>query len=194
MKKLMTLAAMLAMVLVAATPAVAQVTQEGEQEGDSGEVGQSFTVTGDGSNGSSCSGLSGGSQTGNSQGQTDLDQYASDAHQFEFDESGANVNFSSNSSTECKQAVNQAAATGAPKAAPPPPPAAPAPKAEAKAAEAKAAPAPAPAPKAEAKAAEAKAGEKKELPKTGGEGSSLFALGVGVLLVGGGLLARKLFR
>jgi len=33
----------------------------------------------------------------------------------------------------------------------------------------------------------------RELPKTGGEGASLLALGVGVLLVGGGLLARRSF-
>jgi LPXTG-motif cell wall-anchored protein len=36
---------------------------------------------------------------------------------------------------------------------------------------------------------------KKELPKTGGDGSaSLLALGAGALLVGGGLLARRIVR
>jgi LPXTG-motif cell wall-anchored protein len=56
----------------------------------------------------------------------------------------------------------------APKVAPPPPPAP--------------APAPAPAPKA-------------ELPKTGGSSAaSLFALGAGALLVGGGLLARRFIK
>src|ERR687890_2119128 len=66
----------------------------------------------------------------------------------------------------------------APKAAPgPPPPPAPAPPPPPKAE----APAPAPAPKME---------EKKELPKTGGSGTaSLFALGAGALLVGGGVVA-----
>ena len=66
------------------------------------------------------------------------------------------------------------------------------PKAEAKAggteakAEAKAA-------KAEAKKAEAKKEEKKDLPKTGGVGgASLLALGAGALLVGGGLLIRRM--
>ena len=68
-----------------------------------------------------------------------------------------------------------------PKAAPPPPPkAAPAPPPP------KAAPAPAPAP------APAQA---KQLPKTGGtSAASLFALGAGALLVGGGLLARRFLR
>ena len=56
----------------------------------------------------------------------------------------------------------------APKVAPPPPPAP--------------APAPAPAPNA-------------ELPKTGGSSAaSLFALGAGALLVGGGLLARRFIK
>ena len=60
-----------------------------------------------------------------------------------------------------------------PKAAPAPPPAP------------KAAPAPAPAPPAPAKA----------LPQSGGIGApALFALGAGALLVGGGLLARRIIR
>jgi len=85
---------------------------------------------------------------------------------------------------ECKDGMIESKAGGVvakapcepepPKAAPAPPP------------PPKAAPAPAPAPKAE---------EKKELPKTGGSGAaSLFALGAGALLVGGGLLARRFTR
>jgi LPXTG-motif cell wall-anchored protein len=63
------------------------------------------------------------------------------------------------------------------KAPPPPPPAPP-----------KAAPAPAPAPAPSG-------GAKAELPKTGGSSAaSLFALGAGALLVGGGLLARRLIK
>ncbi len=68
--------------------------------------------------------------------------------------------------------------------------------------------APAPAPKAEVKAdtpqtkaaattstpkAEAKSTTSKQLPATGGD-ASLFALGAGVLLVTGGLLARRLVK
>jgi LPXTG-motif cell wall-anchored protein len=71
------------------------------------------------------------------------------------------------------------------KAAPPPAPkAAPAPAPAPKAAPA---PAPAPAPKA--------APAPKELPKSGGSSvASLFALGGGALLVGGGLLARRIIK
>ncbi len=59
---------------------------------------------------------------------------------------------------------------------PPPPPVMPPPPA----------PAPPPPPKME---------EKKELPKTGGTGSaSLLGLGAGALLIGGGLLARRMMR
>ena len=57
-------------------------------------------------------------------------------------------------------------------------------------------PPPAPAPKVEEQKAAPpppKVEEKKELPKTGG-GASLLALGAGVVLVGGGLLARGILR
>jgi LPXTG-motif cell wall-anchored protein len=65
------------------------------------------------------------------------------------------------------------------KAAPPPPPP---PKAAAPAPAPSGAPAPAP-------------GAKAELPKSGGgSAASLFALGAGALLVGGGLLARKIIK
>src|SRR5215210_4149848 len=184
----MLLAAMMAMGLLVAVPAMAQNEQDSEQEADSGEVGQSFTITGGGSNGSSCTPLQGSAQSGNSQNQVDVDQSNSTTDDFEFEESGSNITSSGSSSTECKQEVNQAAsAAAAPKAAPPPAPkvaaaAAPAPAPKA---------APAPAPKAEAKA-EAK---KAELPKTGGMGTaSLFAVGTSGLLVAGGLLARRIFR
>ena len=83
---------------------------------------------------------------------------------------------------DCTDEVIEAKAGGvvakAPcKPAPPPPP--------------KAAPAPAPAPKA----APAPAPAPKQLPKSGGSSAaSLFALGAGALLVGGGLLARRFVR
>jgi LPXTG-motif cell wall-anchored protein len=89
---------------------------------------------------------------------------------------------------DCTDEVIEAKAGGvvakAPcKPAPPPPPkAAPAPPP-------KAAPAPAPAPAPKAAPAP------KQLPKSGGSSAaSLFALGAGALLVGGGLLARRFVR
>ena len=192
MKKLMLLAAALAMALITAVPAVAQVGQENDQEGESGEVDQSFTVTGSGNSANQCAALLGGAQSGNSQNQIGVVQSdESDADDFEFDETGSDVTLSPELAEECEQIINQAAASAtAPKAAPAPKTAA---KAEEKEAEAK---------KSEAKTSstqdkteEKKAEEKKELPKTGGSGTaSLLVLSTGVLSVAGGLLARRLFR
>jgi hypothetical protein len=112
LKKLMLLAALLAMLVVAAIPAIAQVGQEGEQEADSGEVDQTFTVSGEGDNGNQCAGIVGNANTGNSQNQIDLIQYASDADDFEFDEVGSNLDVTGTGTTTCDQTVNQAAAAG----------------------------------------------------------------------------------
>jgi uncharacterized membrane protein len=109
MKKLMLLAALLAMLAVAAVPAIAQIGQEAEQETESGEVDQSFTVTNEGDNSNQCAGIQGVANTGNAQNQTNLIQYGSDAGDFEFDEVGSNIDVSPSNSTECDQQVNQAA-------------------------------------------------------------------------------------
>jgi LPXTG-motif cell wall-anchored protein len=97
---------------------------------------------------------------------------------------------------ECKDGVIESVAGGVvakapceppppPKAAPAPPPPAPAPPPPT------VAPAPAPAP---APAAPKEEG-KKALPTSGGSSvASLFALGAGALLVGGGLLVRRFVR
>ena len=211
-KRLTLLAAMLAMTVAAAVPAVAQVEQESEQDAESGEVSQSFNITGGGGNGNQCVGVQGVGNSGNSQNETNIIQSDPDADDTEVD-GGSSIDASPNSSTECKQEVSQAAAASAgkaeekkaapaPKLAPAPAPA-PAPKT---APAPKAAPAPAPAPKPEAPQArtqaQAKTQEKaqdapkqqRELPKTGGDLASLFTLGAGVLLVAGGVLARKLVK
>jgi maltose-binding protein MalE len=109
MKKLMLLAAALAMVIVAAVPAIAQISQENEQDADSGDVDQSFTVTGGGDNSNQCVGIQGTANTGNAQNQIGVIQYASDADDFEFDEVGSSVEVSPTNTTECNQQVNQAA-------------------------------------------------------------------------------------
>ena len=111
-KKLMILMAMLAMMLVVALPAVAEVSQESEQDADSGDVAQSFTISGSGSNSNQCVGITGNANTGNAQNQLDLLQYDSVADDFEFEDSGANLDVNSTSTTECTQEVNQAAAAG----------------------------------------------------------------------------------
>ncbi|HEY6752618.1 MAG TPA: hypothetical protein VI027_15005 [Rubrobacteraceae bacterium] len=109
MKKLMLLAALLAMLALAAIPAIAQVTQEGEQEGESGDLDQSFEVTGSGDNSNQCVGIQGVGNTGNAQNTIDLIQYGSEADDFEFEEVGSTIDVSPTNTTECTSEVNQAA-------------------------------------------------------------------------------------
>ena len=106
---MMLLAALLAMLIVAAVPAIAQIGQESEQETESGEVDQSFEVSSTGDNSSQCAGIQGVANTGNAQNQIDLIQYGSEADDFEFDEGGSTLDVSPTSTTECDQQVNQAA-------------------------------------------------------------------------------------
>ncbi len=112
MKKVMMLAALLAMLVVAAVPALAQVSQDFEQETESGDVDQSFTVTSEGSNGNQCVNASGVANTGNLQNQSGFIQYASDIEDFEQDEVGADLTIDGTSTVTCDQQVNQAAAAG----------------------------------------------------------------------------------
>ncbi len=109
MKKLMLLAALLAMLALAAVPVIAQVTQEGAQEGESGDLDQSFEVTGSGDNSNQCVGIQGVGNTGNSQNVIDLIQYGSTADDFEFEEVGSTIDVGGTNTTTCDQQVNQAA-------------------------------------------------------------------------------------
>ncbi len=190
MRKLMLLAAIVAMVLVAAAPAVAQIGQEFEEEDvESGDVEPAVEIANKGDQVNLCAGILQAAQSGNVQNQQGVTQYTTEGDDIEFE--GSAIDISSEAVQECEQVIQQAAAAAAvppAKAAPAPAPA-PAPKAEAKAgkAEAKAAAAPAPAPAP----APAKA---KVLPPTGGI-SPLLAVGAGAaLLLGGGLLVRRIIR
>ena len=86
-----------------------EISQESEQEAESGDVNQSFEVSQTGDNSNQCVGIQGVANTGNAQNQTSLIQYGSDADDFEFDEVGSNIEVSPENSTECDQQVNQAA-------------------------------------------------------------------------------------
>ena len=115
MKKVMLLAALLAMVVVAAVPAIAQVTQSNEQDVESGDASQNFTVTGGGDNSSSCQMVQGIDNTGNATNNTSVLQYANDGAGVGV--SGGNFEISptqnENVPKVCDQQVNQAAsATG----------------------------------------------------------------------------------
>ncbi len=195
MKKTMLLVAMLTIVLAVTAPiALAQSERETEQDVESGGVDQSFSVTGS-SNSSQCAPIQAAAQTGNTQ---DLVGVVNSARErggdVTFEEGGSSVTLSPELATECIQEINQAASAsgGAEKKATPPP----APKA-APAPAPKAAPAPVPAP-SPASAVEAagavKAAESKSLPQSGGNLTPILALGVGVLLVAGGIVARRVIK
>lgn len=193
MKKTMLIVALLAMALAVAAPiAMAQGERETEQDVESGEVDQSFSVTGS-SNSSQCAPIQAAAQTGNTQ---DLIGVVNSARErgadVTFEDGGSSVTLNPELATECIQEINQAASAsgGAEKKVTPPPapvpPPAPAPKATP-------APVPTPAPAPTPQAA-VKAAESKSLPQSGGNLTPIFALGVGVLLVAGGLVARRIYR
>ena len=69
----------------------------------SGEVDQSFEVTGGGDNSHQCVGIQGVANTGDAQNLTDVIQYGSDADDFEFEEVGSTIDVSPTSTTTCEQ-------------------------------------------------------------------------------------------
>jgi LPXTG-motif cell wall-anchored protein len=153
LKKLMLLAAMLALVVVAASPAFAQSGSEIAIE--ESDVTLEDSTTAEDSIVQRCP--------------ASVTFADGNANEQELVQSG----FSPEVAAECTQEIAQAAAAGG--------------KAEAKAGDAEAKASPAPAAQAQA------GGAKAELPKTGG-GASLLALGAGALLVGGGLVARRIIK
>ncbi len=88
---------------------VPAVSQDFEQEAESGDVNQSFNVQGGGDNSNQCAGIQGVANTGNAQNQIGVIQYGSEADEFSFEDSGASITVSPNSFTSCDQQVNQAA-------------------------------------------------------------------------------------
>ena len=143
LKRLTLLAAVLVMMLVTSAPALAQVEQEDEQEGESGEVDQSFDVSSSGGSANQCAEILAAAQSGNAQNIQELIQTDSDADDFEFEDGGSSIDVSPESTEACEQTINQAASAAGKaeekKAAPAPAPAL------------KPAPAPASAPKSDAK-------------------------------------------
>ena len=88
---------------------VPAVSQEFDQEAQSGDVSQSFNVSNTGDNSNQCAGVQGVANTGNAQNQIGVLQYGSTADDFSFEDSGSSINVSPVNATSCDQAVNQAA-------------------------------------------------------------------------------------
>jgi len=85
------------------------VSQESEQDAESGELNQSFNVSQTGDNSTQCAGIQGVGNTGNAQNLTDVIQYGSEADDFEFEEVGSTIEMNPTNTTTCDQRVNQAA-------------------------------------------------------------------------------------
>ncbi len=109
MKKWMMLAAILALVLVATAPVVAQVAFEiGDTENESGGIETENAFGIEGNNNSACLGQQQFGQTGNFPNQQGTLQYASDVDDIGL--SGPGIGFAPESETACEQAVQQSAA------------------------------------------------------------------------------------
>src|SRR5829696_6350206 len=104
----MLLAAILAMVLVAAAPIIAQEVGFDHQELESGEIETETSLSIEGNNNSQCAGLLQFGQTGNFPNQQGTAQYdISDEFEQEFE--GPETEFAPANETACEQAVQQAA-------------------------------------------------------------------------------------
>ena len=108
MKKGILLLAMLAMLAFALTPVIAQVSQENDQDADSGDLNQASEVVNSGDNSTQCAGVQQVGNTGNAQSSTSVLQYGSEGD-FEFDEVGSSIDVSPSNGVECEQSVNQLA-------------------------------------------------------------------------------------
>ena len=106
---MMLLAAILAMVLVAAAPIIAQEVGFDDQEFESGEIETETALGIEGNNNDQCAGLLQFGQTGNFGNEQGTAQYdISDEFEQEF--AGPEIEFAPENETGCEQAVQQASA------------------------------------------------------------------------------------
>jgi hypothetical protein len=110
MKKLILLAAVLAMVMLAAAPVIAQVNapEFDDQELESGGIETATELAIEGNNNNQCAGLLQFGQSGNFANQQGFTQYDLGEAENEFE--GGEYEFAPENATECEQAVQQAAA------------------------------------------------------------------------------------
>ena len=85
------------------------ITQDFEQESESGDIDQSFDVSQTGDNSNQCAGIQGVANTGNAQNQSGVLQFGSEADDFDFEDNGSTIEVSPSNTTTCDQQVNQAA-------------------------------------------------------------------------------------
>src|SRR5919205_110050 len=111
LKKLVLLGALVAMVVVAAAPALAQVSQEqSERRITSGKSSPSFSVSNKGNNANLCPTGQQVGQTGNVANEQGAVQYKSTADDIDF--SGSSLTITPSETATCTQTIEQAAAAG----------------------------------------------------------------------------------
>jgi hypothetical protein len=111
MRKLILVVAMLAVVLVAAAPALAQVGQGfGESRVTSGKASPSFSVSNKGNNANLCPSGQQIAQTGNVANEQGALQFESKAD--DIGESGSELTVTPSETAGCTQTLSQAAAAG----------------------------------------------------------------------------------
>jgi hypothetical protein len=111
LKKLMMLAMVLAMGLLTAIPALAQVSEEfGQEIEDTGDVTLNTKVSSAGDNSTQCVAPLQFGNTGNTQNAQGFLQYASTSDDIEFE--GSSMSFAPSLTNTCTQPVQQAAAAG----------------------------------------------------------------------------------
>src|SRR5919199_1284264 len=183
MRKFVLMAAMMGVGGVVVPPAIAQVSQEeSERRITSGKASPSFSVSNKGDNANLCPTGQQATNTGNVANEQGVVQYNSTADDLDF--TGSSLTIEPSTTAECTQTIEQSTAAG--------------PKAEAKAGEAEAKGGGGGAPSGggggPSGGAGAGGGGGGQLPATGGI-SPLMMAGTGVaLLIGGGLLVRRMIR
>jgi len=88
------------------------ISQDFDQEADSGDVDQSFEVSSEGANSNQSVGIQGVTNTGNAQSQFGFTQFDSEIDDFEFEDGGADIDVSPEFDLESDQSVDQAATAG----------------------------------------------------------------------------------
>ncbi len=88
------------------------VSQEFEQDAESGDVDQSFDVSGNGDNSNQSVGVQGVSNTGNVQDAFGFTQVDSEIEDFEIEDSGSDLDVGGELDLDSDQSVDQAAAAG----------------------------------------------------------------------------------
>ncbi len=108
MKKFIMLAAILALALAAAVPAIGQVSGGGGNAAESGEVATEFSVANEGDYASQCVPALQFGNTGNLNNAPNFTQYASESDDFE--PGGIGVGLGGSLAVECANTVQQSSA------------------------------------------------------------------------------------